>query len=252
MKSPVLAVLVFGIGALALTSCSSDRSIGSTAVPVYGIVHCPKASEGRGSIALAPGTVLKTTNLCMEARTAKYEGKLAKIIWGNTSPLGPVSAELSKDASGKISFTYAGGRHGTQATLQQGSERIPFNFTINALQASGAAAGQIDTSTNLVGSITVPPLRGLGYTDSRGRGADAGYDQSTAFYAYSPEQAQKGTEESRSRESGEGKITFQVKNINAEKGEISGTFVSEQPSGVTGKGEVEVEGYFVGNFKPGT
>ncbi|MGA7955055.1 MAG: photosystem II manganese-stabilizing polypeptide [Gloeobacterales cyanobacterium] len=249
MKSPVLAVLIFGFGALALTSCSSDRSIGSTAVPVYGIVHCPKASEGRGSITLAPGTVLKSTNLCVEARSAKYEGKLAKIIWGNTSPIGPVSAELTKDASGKVSLMYTGGRHGTQATLQQGSERIPFNFTINGLQASGAAASQIDTSTNLVGSITVPPLRGLGYTDSRGRGAEAGYDQSTAFYAYSPEAAVKGTAESRARESGEGQVTFQVKNINAEKGEISGTFISKQPSGVEGKGEVEVEGYFIGNFK---
>jgi photosystem II oxygen-evolving enhancer protein 1 len=251
MKSPVLAVVIFGFGAFALTSCSSDRSIGSTAVPVYGIVQCPKASEGRGSIALAPGTVLKTTNLCLEARSAKYEGKIAKIIWGTTSPIGPISAELARDASGKISFTYTGGRHGTQATLQQGSQRIPFNFTINALEASGAAASQIDTSTNLVGSITVPPLRGLGYTDSRGRGADAGYDQSTAFYAYSPEGAVKGTEESRVRESGEGKITFQVKNINAEKGEISGTFISDQPSGVEGKGEVQVEGYFIGNFKAG-
>jgi photosystem II oxygen-evolving enhancer protein 1 len=251
MKSPVLAVLILSFGALALTSCSSDRSIGSTAVPAYGKVYCPKASEGRGSISLAPGTALKTTNLCMEARTAKYKGKIAKIIWGDTSPLGPVSAEISKDAAGKVSFTYAGGRHGTQATLQQGSERIPFNFTINALEANGAVASQIDTSTNLVGTITVPPLRGLGYTDSRGRGADAGYDESTAFYAYSPEGAVKGTEESRVRESGEGKVTFQVKNINAEKGEISGTFVSDQPSGVEGKGEVQVEGYFIGNFKPG-
>jgi photosystem II oxygen-evolving enhancer protein 1 len=252
MKSPVLAVIVLGFGALALTSCSSDRSIGSTAVPVYGNVRCPKASEGRGSIALPAGTVLKTTNLCMEARTAKYEGKIAKIIWGDTSPIGPVTAEISKDASGKVSFIYTGGRHGTQATLQQGSERHPFNFTINALQASGAAADQINTSTNLAGTVTVPPLRGLGYTDSRGRGADAGYDESTAFYAYSPEIAVEGTTESRARESGEGKVTFQVENINAEKGEISGKFISDQPSGVSGKGDVELEGYFIGNFKAGS
>ncbi len=256
--APQNLILALSICVVALTGCSSDKTIGATAERQYtgNPVGCPKASaEGRGTLAVTPGVSKIATNLCFEAQEASFEGKPAKIIWGTTAPLGPAAGELTKTDKGLSLIIGKGGintqgRTGTQMTLQQGSKRIAVNFTVNALDTVAVASSAVDTATNFNGSVTVPPLRGLNYLDSRGRGNDVGYEEPTAFYASGGQYAKDSTKKSQGRPLETGKIQLLVKTINPETGEISGEFVSEQPTGAsTEVGEVEIKGRFLGTFK---
>jgi len=93
-------------------------------------------------------------------------------------------------------------------------------------------------------------LRGLNYLDSKGRGADVGYDEAPAFRAANGEFARSATKESQEREVEDGKIQLQVESVNPETGEISGKFLSIQPTGVAQfPKELEVRGRFIGTFK---
>jgi photosystem II oxygen-evolving enhancer protein 1 len=242
-----IPILVLSLGALALTGCSSDKTVGATAPPKYGPIGCPKASDGRGALTLASGTVRKATNLCLEAKEVNYDGKPAKIIWGTTSPLGPAIATLTSSAKG-LDIEVIGGRTGTQMTLQQANSRRAINFSINALSTTAAKGATISTATDFQGNVTIPPLRGLNYLDSRGRGSDVGYDGANAFSA--TEVGQKGTKESREREVQDGKIQLLVENVNPETGEISGKFISNQPTGLAALPKpLEIKGTFIGTFK---
>ncbi|WP_218079464.1 photosystem II manganese-stabilizing polypeptide [Anthocerotibacter panamensis] len=250
MRNFSIPVLALSVCALALAGCSSDKTIGATAAPKYGPVGCPKPVEGgRGVFALKAGATKKATNLCLEATQASYGGKPAKIIWGTTSPLGPAIAEITSTGSG-LDLVVTGGRTGTQMTLQQGSKRLAVNFNINALDGNTEAkSGEISTSTNFQGKVTIPPLRGLNYLDSRGRGSDVGYDGANAFPASLGERGAEGTKESREREVQDGKIELQVEGVNPETGEIFGKFISRQPTGLAAlPEELEVRGTFIGTF----
>ncbi len=250
MKQFLTTFLTLGICTLALTSCNSERPIGATAAP-YKDASCPAPSgEGRGNLTLASGEVLKTNNLCLIPETATYEGRPAKLIWGETSPVGPVIAELSNTGSA-LELAATGGRTGTQITLQQGNTRLAINFSVNALDTkTDVKTGGIDTSTNFKGTVTVPPLRGLNYLDSRGRGADVGYDETTGFYAADGEYAEEATKETQEREVEDGPFEIQITKVNPEKNEISGTFISRQPTGLAVlKGKLEIKGRFIANFK---
>jgi photosystem II oxygen-evolving enhancer protein 1 len=247
--------LILGLAALsvaALTGCASDRSPGATATEFGYSIQCKEPTDGRAPLPLKAGQVLQTYDLCLQPKSIAYGGRPVKIIWGQTAPLGPVIAELSRGSDGKPVIEVTGGRNTYQLTLQQGSERIAFNFSAYNLEAKASQANdKIDTSTDFSGELVVPTLRGLGYTDSRGRGTDAGYETSQATYADSGEQFAKGTEESRARETGEGKMVLSIQSVNPQTGEIAGTFKSVQSSGLAiHPEELEVEGRFIGTFKP--
>ncbi|AGY56450.1 photosystem II manganese-stabilizing protein [Gloeobacter kilaueensis] len=253
MRHSVLLLGLAALGIVSLAGCSSDRTPGATATQFGNTIQCKKPEGNRAPLELKAGEVRRSYDLCFQPEKAAYEGRPIKIIWGQTAPLGPVIADLSKDASGKPTLQVTGGRNTFQMTTQApGTERIAFNFSTSGLDAtSGAARDVVDTSTDFKGDLVVPPLRGLGYTDARGRGTDAGYESSQGSYATGGEQFEKGTEESRARKVGKGEMTLSIESINSETGEIAGTFKSTQDSGLAiVPGELEVEGRFIGTFKP--
>jgi len=245
-----LPLLALGVCAFSLVGCNSDKTIGASADRQYEKpVGCPAApTEARGVLTLTSGEIQKATNLCFEPLSASYAGKPAKIIWGSTSPLGPFTAELGSKA-GTLEMMAVRGRTGTQMTLQQGSKRIAVNFNVNGMDLKAPQGLEISTSTNFKGSVTIPPLRGLNYLDSRGRGADVGYDEAIGLYAAQGDAYKKGTEESREREVKEGKLELQVKVVDPQTGTIAGDFVSVQPTGLGAlPGDLEVKGRFIGTF----
>jgi photosystem II oxygen-evolving enhancer protein 1 len=255
MKNAVVFLGLAAVSAAALTGCASDRSSGATATDFGYAIECKKPTEGdRTPLAINVGEVRTATDLCFQPQKIAYEGKQTKIIWGQTAYLGPLKAELGRAADGKPTFEVVGGRSTYQLTLQSGAERIAFNFSAKNLDTTAKLSKDVvDTSTDFSGELVVPPLRGLGYTDSRGRGTDAGYEVAQGPYADSGNQFEKGTEASRSREVGKGDMTLVVTSVNSQTGEVAGTFKSKQSSGlVILPGELEIEGNFIGTFKPKT
>lgn len=248
------SVLISGLTALsivALTGCASDRTPGASSTEFGYAIQCKKPEGDRTPLSLKTGEVRQAYDLCLQPEKISYEGRPTKIIWGQTAPLGPVIAELSRDEAGKPKIEVTGGRNTYQLTLQSGSERIAFNFSASGMEAeSPISRDVVDTSTDFKGDLVVPSLRGLGYTDSRGRGSDAGYDQSQGTYAGGSKYDQ-ATEESRNRKTGSGEIVLSIDSVNSQTGEIAGTFKSKQDSGVAViTGELDVVGRFVGTFKP--
>lgn len=252
MKHSVLILGLAAVGLAALTGCASDRSPGASSTEFGYSINCKKPTGDRGPLPLKAGEVRKAYDLCLQPAKIAYEGRPVKIIWGQTAPLGPVIAELHRDTDGKPALEVIGGRNTYQLTLQSGSERIAFNFSAYNLDAKAAQSRDvIDTSTDFTGDLVVPSLRGLGYTDSRGRGTDAGYENSQSTYANSGGNYDKATAESRARVTGEGKMTLSIESVNSQTGEIAGTFKSKQNSGLAiFPGELDVEGRFIGTFKP--
>jgi photosystem II oxygen-evolving enhancer protein 1 len=251
MKQSLLFLGLAAVGLAALTGCASDRSPGATSTEFGYAIECKKPTGDRAPLQLKAGEVRKAYDLCLQPKRIAYEGKPVRLIWGQTAPL-EVIAELRRGEDGKPAIEVTGGRNTYQMTLQSGSERIAFNFSAYNLDAKAAQARDlVDTSTNFSGELVVPSLRGLGYTDARGRGTDAGYENSQSTYATSGAQFDKATEESRARATGEGKMTLSVESVNSQTGEIAGTFKSKQSSGLAiHPGELDVEGRFVGTFKP--
>ncbi|WP_287130109.1 photosystem II manganese-stabilizing polypeptide [Candidatus Cyanaurora vandensis] len=247
-----LPILTLGMCAVMLVGCSSDKTIGASADRQYDKpAGCPQPpSDARGVLTLSPGTVKKATNVCFEPVTASYGGKPAKIIWGSTSPLGPFTAELTNQ-DGSPALVAVRGRTGTQMTLQQGSARIAVNFNVNAMDVkSEVKTADISTSTNFKGSVTIPPLRGLNYLDSRGRGSDVGYDEALGLYASEGEYAEEATKESAEREVEDGELELQVQTVDVQTGTVAGNFISKQPTGLAAlKGELEIKGRFIGTFQ---
>ncbi|BAC91632.1 photosystem II manganese-stabilizing polypeptide [Gloeobacter violaceus] len=252
MRHSALVLGLVAISAVSLTGCGSDRAPGASSTEFGYAIECKKPTGDRAPLELRAGEVRQAYDLCLQPKKIAYEGRPAKIIWGQTAPLGPVIAELHQNAQGKPAMEVTGGRNTYQMTLQVGSERIAFNFSASGLDAvSATPRNVVDTSTDFTGELVVPSLRGLGYTDSRGRGTDYGYENSQSTYANSGAAYDEATKESRARETGEGRMVLSIESVNSQTGEIAGSFKSKQSSGLAVlPGEVDVEGRFIGTFKP--
>lgn len=250
MRHSAIILGLAALGVLTLAGCGSDRSPGASSTEFGYSVECPKVEGDRAPLELKEGVVKQTYDMCLQPTKIDYEGKPTKLIWGQTANLRPVIAELRRGEDGKPAIEVTGGSTTYQLTLQARSERIPFLFSVSGLKAEASQVSDvINTSTDLKGELVVPPLRGLGYTDSRGRGSDAGYDQSQSTYATAGKY-EDATKESLAREVGEGEMLLNITSVNSQTGQIAGTFKSKQSSGVSVvPGEMEIEGTFVANFK---
>ena len=172
-----------------------------------------------------------------------------------TYTLDAVTGDLEvKD--GKAVFTEKDGLDYAALTVQlPGGERVPMLFSVKDLVATSSTAGPIKPGFDLSGTFTVPSYRGGTFLDPKTRGVTTGYDFAAALPAL-----QNGLEGDKRllKENDKkydvlnGKIELAVNKVNAEDGEFSGVFVSNQPSdtdmGAKEAKNILVKGVFYGRL----
>merc|ERR1712066_1058115 len=112
-------------------------------------------------------------------------------------------------------------------------ERVPFLFSMKALQAKGSGS-EFKPGFTWGGEFEVPSYRTGGFLDPKGRGMYTGYDQAVALPALQAD-GKEGQEElfketNKVFDIGKGAVEMEVNKVNADLGEIGGVFVSKQPS----------------------
>jgi photosystem II oxygen-evolving enhancer protein 1 len=222
---------------------------------------CPQISSfTRGSIALEPNTSYLVSDLCLEPQeyfvkeepvnkrqTAEYiQGK---VLTRDTSSLEQISGTITLDNQGVLTFTEKDGIDFQPITvLLPGGEEVPFFFTLkNLVGKTGSGFTALTTSTDFVGEYSVPSYRGAGFLDPKGRGLYTGYDTAIALPASGDDSEYKRLNAKRTGLS-KGTMSLQITKIDADTGEIAGTFEGEQPSdtdlGAKDPLDVKVRGIF--------
>lgn len=156
-----------------------------------------------------------------------------KLMTRQTYSLDGISGEIEvKD--GKAVFTEKDGIDYAATTVQlPGGERVPFLFSLKELVAKSSSSGPVQPGFDLSGSFTVPSYRTGLFLDPKGRGTTTGYDFAGALPGL--QNSLEGDDElfkenNKRFEVLKGDIEFAVNKVNAEDGEFSGVFVSNQPS----------------------
>jgi len=211
--------------------------------------RCPSV-VGTGSINV--NGKKKLVDVCLEPiswqveeEVADKKGKITKefvntkLMTRQTYSLDGISGTMeSKD--GKLTFTEEDGIDYAATTVQMpGGERVPFLFSLKNLVAAGNSAGPIKPGFEMGGAVTVPSYRTGLFLDPKGRGTTTGYDFAGALPGLqngaSLSEEEGGSEKlfnenNKKFDVLKGEVEFAVKNVNAEEGEFSGIFVSNQPS----------------------
>jgi photosystem II oxygen-evolving enhancer protein 1 len=208
--------------------------------------RCPEAS-GSGSINIG-GKNFKVTDMCIEPKAwqvqetsvnkngeANTEFVNTKLMTRQTYSLDGISGTMA-NKDGKATFTEEDGIDYAATTVQTpGGARVPFLFSVKNLVAKGSS-NTIKPGFEMGGSYTVPSYRTGLFLDPKGRGTTTGYDFAGALPGLQNGiSTSKGTEELFNENNKvfdvlKGEIEFAVDNVNEAEGEISGVFVSKQPS----------------------
>ena len=217
---------------------------------------CPQLDDSAtGSIAVTSDNLL--VDLCIEPtkfyvkeepknRRNEPEFVEAKLMTRETTTLEAIQGPLTL-TNGGITFTEKDGIDFQAATVKtRKGELVAMLFTVKQLVAN-ASGNTIDSSTVFNGNYTVPSYRTSAFLDPKGRGISAGYDTAVALPGSSDAEQLERANKKRFEVS-EGEITLSVDKVDAETGEIAGTFVSEQFSdsdlGAEDPEEVKIEGIF--------
>ena len=215
---------------------------------------------GRSFIPITAGESAEITELCLEPTSffVKEESKnkrkksdfvASKLLTRSTSSLDFVKATVTGNEDGSLSLVETDGLDYQPITVKMpGGELVAILFTIKGFKATTTAGvNGITTSVDFVGSTEVPTYRGSGFIDPKGRGLAIGYDSAEALPA-----KRNGFDYRSIKDDSTSKGTFslQVAKLNADTGEIAGTFECEQTSdndlgGVEPK-EVIIRGIFYG------
>ena len=216
---------------------------------------------GRNFIPLGAGETAKITELCLEPtsffvkeevsnnKRKKAEFVASKLLTRSTSSLDFVKATVTGNSDGSLSLVETDGLDYQPITVKMpGGELVAILFTIKGFKATTTpGVNGITTSVDFVGSTEVPTYRGSGFIDPKGRGLAIGYDSAEAL------PAKRNSFDNRSVKddsTSKGTFSLQVAKLNADTGEIAGTFECEQTSdndlgGVEPK-EVIIRGVFYG------
>ena len=222
---------------------------------------CPQLpATVRGSLPLENGQSYNFNELCLEPqkffvkeeplnKRQKAEFVAAKPLTRYTSSLEQMRGQITANEDGSLTLTEEGGIDFQPITvLLPGGEEVPFLFTIkNLVATTKSGLGEINSSSDFEGDFYVPSYRGAVFLDPKGRGVAAGYDNAVALPAGAD--ADKLTRANTKRvDSGTGHISLLVTKVDASTGEVTGNFVSEQPSdtdlGADDPEEVKVSGIF--------
>jgi photosystem II oxygen-evolving enhancer protein 1 len=229
--------------ALAITS---DERAQLSYLQVKGTGLANRCSEVVGKDSLTVKSGAQMVDFCLEPKAffveetttnkkgdSKTDFVATKLMTRQTYTLDGISGTW-KDDGGKLTFFEEDGIDYAPATVQvPGGERVPFLFTVKELVAKGAAGGnQLKPGFEFGGSFKVPSYRTGLFLDPKGRGMATGYDQAQALPALQTgsEEAELFNENNKVFDVLSGSVEFEVQNVNKENSEISGVFVSAQPS----------------------
>jgi photosystem II oxygen-evolving enhancer protein 1 len=270
-RTLIIAFIVLCLGVL--PACS-DASVNATTtenltyeqIKDTGLANnCPQLSEtARGFITLDKDKSYKIRDFCVQPteffvkeeptnKRREAEFVASKILTRLTSTLDQISGTLRIDEDGELEFIEEDGIDFQPITVQlPGGEQVPFLFTIKDLEAKAQTGAVINTSTDFEGEFYVPSYRGNVFLDPKGRGIASGYDNAIALPSRAD--AEELTRANvKQYNTGRGEISLQVAKVDAETGEIAGTFTSEQPSdtdmGAQEPEELKIRGIFYGRVE---
>jgi len=200
---------------------------------------CPQLSDSaRGKIDVAPGQVIKLTDVCFqpvrieveeEKRNGEKEFLETKMFIPSGATLGPIKAEVKaipgKDA---LAFDVVDGITQQPTTVQlPRRERIALLFSVRRLHAvAEGSATSINPSTDFEGDFEVPGYHMSTFLDPRARGSGTGYEVAVGLQAVQDEFAtNKKVDEISS-----GHLSLRIARVDSQTGELGGSFVSLQPS----------------------
>ncbi|MEM1279974.1 MAG: photosystem II manganese-stabilizing polypeptide [Cyanobacteria bacterium P01_D01_bin.6] len=223
---------------------------------------CPQLSEGaRGTIPVNGDKSYQLAGLCLEPTNffVKEEPtnsrREAEFIAGKsltryTSSLDQVRGDLVLENDGSLTFVEKDGIDFQAITVQlPGGEQEPFLFTVKGLIAhSQSDLNAVTTYTDLEGDYRVPSYRTSNFLDPKGRGLATGYDTAVALPGRGDEDLLR--ENVKAFDLLEGHISLMISKVDAETGEIGGTFEALQPSdtdmGTAEPVDVKIQGIFYG------
>lgn len=215
---------------------------------------------GRNFIPIGVGQSVEITDLCLEPtsfyvkeesnnKRKKPEFVASKLMTRSTSSLDFVKATVTGNIDGSLSLVETDGLDYQPITVKMpGGELVAILFTIKGYKATtNPGVNGLTTSVDFVGTTDVPTYRGSGFIDPKGRGLAIGYDAAEAL------PAKRNAFDNRSVKddsTSKGTLSLQIAKLNADTGEIAGTFETEQTSdndlgGVEPK-EVIIRGVFYG------
>eukprot|EP00613_Pedinella_sp_CCMP2098_P001692 CAMPEP_0171643148 /NCGR_PEP_ID=MMETSP0990-20121206/32457_1 /TAXON_ID=483369 /ORGANISM="non described non described, Strain CCMP2098" /LENGTH=309 /DNA_ID=CAMNT_0012218663 /DNA_START=313 /DNA_END=1242 /DNA_ORIENTATION=- len=239
-----IAMLALGLATPALAITAEERSqLSYLQVKGTGLANRCSSVVGTDSLAVKSGQ--KMVDMCLEPKAffveqttttkageSKTDFVATKLMTRQTYTLDGISGSWS--TGDKLTFTEEDGIDYSATTVQvPGGERVPFLFTVKNLIAKGAAAGNtLKPGFEFGGSFTVPSYRTGLFLDPKGRGGSTGYDMAQALPGLQggEEEAELFAENNKVFDVLTGSIEFEVQNVNNEESEISGVFVSAQPS----------------------
>lgn len=270
-RTLIIAFIVLCLGVL--PACS-DAAVNATTAEnlTYDQVrntglanNCPQLSEtARGYITIDEEKSYQIRDFCVqpteffvleEPSNKRREAEFvpSKILTRLTSTLDQITGTLKIDEDGELEFIEEDGIDFQPITVQlPGGEQVPFLFTLKDLEAKAQTGAVINTSTDFEGEFYVPSYRGNVFLDQKGHGISSGYDNAVALP--SAADAEDLTRANvKQYDTGRGEISFQIAKVDAETGEIAGTFVSEQPSdtdlGAREPEELKIKGIFYGRIE---
>lgn len=224
---------------------------------------CPTVPDSaRDRIPVPPGSVVKLTDVCFqpvqieveeEKRNGEKEFLKAVPIMLYAATIGPVKAEVSSIDDSTLAFKVVDGLT-TQPTTAQMPRRelVPLLFSVKQLQAKAEGTeAAISPSTDFEGDFLVPGYRSSTFLDPRARGSATGYDSAVGLQAIQDEFEEDSI---KIDELSEGTLSLQIARVDGLTGEISGSFVSLQPSsseqGTMETKLVRLQGLFYGRVDP--
>lgn len=140
-----------------------------------------------------------------------------------TYTLSEIEGSMKVGSDGSIEFKEKEGMDFQPVTLQlPGGSRVPFLFTVKALNATGNVS-------EFSGPYDVPSYRGSSFLDPKMRGATLGYDNAAALITQADsEELEKENLKTTATLQGNAKLS--IVKYDPETGEVAGTFESVQPS----------------------
>jgi len=240
----VAATLAGAAGPVFAITADERAQLSYLQVKGTGLANRCSQVKGEDSLGVKPG--MKMVDMCLEPKAffveetindkkgdTKTDFVATKLMTRQTYSLDGISGTFGKDGD-KLTFKEEDGIDYSATTVQMpGGERVPFLFTIKELVTKAATSGDsLKPGYEFGGTFKVPSYRTGLFLDPKGRGMSTGYDMAQALPAY-----QSGVEEGGATEENNkvfdvlgGSIEFEIQNVNLAESEVSGVFVSAQPS----------------------
>jgi photosystem II oxygen-evolving enhancer protein 1 len=210
--------------------------------------RCPEVGEDAGRVKLQADKKYKIVDLCLEPKSWQIEEEVGKqgkkgqttkefvdtkLMTRATYTLSGIDGPLEQGPDGLV-FTEKGGIDYAPTTVQlPGGERVPFLFNIKELKAYFSTK-DIGSGTEMGGNFRSPSYRTGLFLDPKGRGGTTGYDMAVALPGLEADggegQDELFAETNKVFQVTDGSIEMAVDKSDADSGEFSGVFVSEQLS----------------------